>query len=44
MKNCINEKGFINIEKIEDVNNLLDKYFKYKNDTKKKLIKIFLFF
>ena len=43
-KNYINEKGFINIEKIEDVNNLLDKYFKYKNDTKKKIDKNFSFF
>ena len=32
----INEKGFINMEKIEKVNNLLEKYFKYKKEEKKK--------
>ena len=32
----INEKGLINMEKIEKMNDLLEKYFKYKNDDKKK--------
>ena len=32
----INEKGFINMEKIEKVNSLLEKYFKYKKEEKKK--------
>ena len=35
----INEKGFINMKKNEKVNNLLEKYFKYKKDDKKKLQK-----
>ena len=35
----INEKGFINIEKIEKMNKLMEKYFKYKKDEKKKKIK-----
>ena len=32
----INEKGLINMEKIEKMNNLLEKYFNYKRDEKKK--------
>ena len=35
----INEKGLINIEKIEKMNNLLEKYFKYKKVEKNKIIK-----
>ena len=31
----INEKGFINIGKIEKINKLFEKYFKYKNDENK---------
>ena len=34
----INEKGLINMEKIEKMNNLLEKYFNYKKDEKKKFI------
>ena len=36
----INENGFINIEKIERINNLLENYFKYKNEKKKNNKKI----
>jgi len=35
----INEKGFINMEKIEKIDNLLEKYFKYKKDEKKRINK-----
>ena len=32
----INEKGCVNMDKIEKINSLLEKYFKYKKDEKKK--------
>ena len=35
----INENGFINMEKIEKIDNLLEKYFKYKKDEKKRINK-----
>ena len=33
----INERGCVNMDKIEKINSLLEKYFKYKKDEKKKL-------
>ena len=36
----LNEKGCINMEKIEKINDLLDKYFKYKKDDNKNNEKI----
>ena len=35
--NYINEKGCINMNKIEKINTLLEKYFNYKKDDKKKI-------